>query len=535
MKINRYRPFFKAYFREKNSILYALLLLIFTLICFDLNLKNAVYDDHFHHGEYFNIFNNIRIGATLPLSVHGAVDYIPAWLAFNIAGPDYYAHITRIIYISFKVIACILFLLTLERINQKLIPLLCAALLAPFILDHRDFSLSILIYAFISLNKYKADNLKYIFVLALISFAAVFNLFYATNRGFAGMLAILLALMISAYFDKRNFLGLFLIALLLLLIDKWIPVFSVKDLIEKIPFLIKNSRQWSFAWEYKTISLAIYIFLLLAISIFLNVYAIIQKKNNHKELAILAFISILSVFHYQIATYRADLFHIMMAFPIILLSLFNFLRLTTDEKINLSSPFVILILMFSLVSLYIIQEKPLVILISLFLLNELNFTAEYKFQKYIHHTLRAILILICILLPARILIQYNTGDYNWVKTNALSKKNEEIMDSSILWAQNKINDGNTVCLFDLSNSGLINVDITIPTCTKYSYLAFSDHSNKNELIEFLNSEKAPQKIVLSSNGKNSEIEKNQENQLNLLIKTKYPYEECESKFCIRYQ
>ena len=141
----------------------------------------------------------------------------------------------------------------------------------------------------------------------------------------------------------------------------------------------------------------------------------------------------------------------------------------------------------------------------------------------------------CILLPVRIIFQYTNGDYDWIKTNALLKKNEEIMDSSILWAQNKINDGNTVCLFDLSNSGLINADITIPTCTKYSYLAFSDHSNQTELIEFLNSEKAPQKIVLNSDGKKSDIEKNQENQLNLLIKTKYPYEECESKLCIRYK
>lgn len=521
--------------RGKNSFFYALLLLGFTLICFDLNIKNAVYEDHFHNGEYFNIFNNIRIGASLPLSVHGAVDYIPAWLAFNIAGPEYYAHITRIIYISFKVIACILFLLTLERLNQKLIPLLCAALLAPFILDHRDFSLSILIYSFISLDKYRKENIKYISILSIISLAAVFNLFYATNRGIAGMLAILLALMISTYFDKRNIFGLFLITLLLLLIDKWIPVFSVKDLIEKMPFLIKNSKQWSFAWEYKTISLAIYIFLLLTISILLNVYAIIQKKNNYKELAVLAFISILSVFHYQIATYRADLFHIMMAFPIILLSLFNFLRLTIDEKINISSPFVILILLFSLISLYIIQEKPLVILIGLFLLNELNFTTERKIKIYIFYTLRFILVLFCILLPVRIIFQYTNGDYDWIKTNALLKKNEEIMDSSILWAQNKINDGNTVCLFDLSNSGLINADITIPTCTKYSYLAFSDHSNQTELIEFLNSEKAPQKIVLNSDGKKSDIEKNQENQLNLLIKTKYPYEECESKLCIRYK
>ncbi len=527
--------YYKADTHEKNSIIYALLLLVFTLICFDLNIKNAVYEDYFHNGEYFNIFNNIRIGASLPLSVHGALDYIPAWLAFNLVGSEYYAHITRIIYLTFKIIACILFLLTLEQLNQKLVPLLCAALLAPFILDHRDFSLSILIYSYISLNKYKKENLKYILFLAFISLAAVFNLFYATNRGIAGMLAILTAFIISAYLDKRNFFGLFLITLLLLLIDKWIPVFSVEDLIEKMPFLIKNSKQWSFVWEYKTISLAIYIFLLLTISILLNVYAIIQKKNIYKELAVLAFISILSVFHYQIATYRADLFHIMMAFPIILLSLFNFLRLIKDEKIHLSSPFITLILLFSLVSLFIIEEKPLVILIGLFLLNELNFTTEYKFKIYIFYTLRLLVALICILLPVRIIFQYNSGEYDWIKTNALLKKNEEIMDSSIVWAQNKIKDGNTVCLFDLSNSGLINADIEIPTCTKYSYLAFSDHSNKNELIDFLNSEKAPQKVVLKSNGKNSEIEKNQEDHLNQLIKTKYPYEECESKLCIRYK
>jgi hypothetical protein len=92
--------------KSGKKILLVFTILVITFIFSDLSLGKGKLDDYFHHGEYFNVLPSILLnfGKQPYMSLHGALDYLPAWLAYELVGDQFYVHLTHIFYISLKLI-----------------------------------------------------------------------------------------------------------------------------------------------------------------------------------------------------------------------------------------------------------------------------------------------------------------------------------------------------------------------------------------------------------------------------------------------
>jgi len=92
---------FLLFIKNIRPIFISIIVLLFTFIFSDLSFGNGVLNDYFHHGEFFNVLPSILLkNENGPyLSVHGALDYLPAWLAFILVGQQYYVHTTHLFYI----------------------------------------------------------------------------------------------------------------------------------------------------------------------------------------------------------------------------------------------------------------------------------------------------------------------------------------------------------------------------------------------------------------------------------------------------
>jgi hypothetical protein len=213
---------FLLFIKNIRPIFISIVVLLFTFIFSDLSFGNGVLNDYFHHGEFFNVLPSILLkNDNGPyLSVHGALDYLPAWLAFILVGQQYYVHTTHLFYILLKLFSCILFLLVLNGFFKDRLSLICCAFIAPFIVNYRDFSLILLVLIYFETKNRSLGSFNHYIGQILVGILSIFNLFYSTNRGIAGFAAIGAAILIDTYYDKRNFVAIISFILGLAFINK---------------------------------------------------------------------------------------------------------------------------------------------------------------------------------------------------------------------------------------------------------------------------------------------------------------------------
>ncbi len=103
-----------------------------------LQLHDNAITAPFHYGEYFSYSTSLRSGtfAGQAISLHGALQYAPAWLAHGLAGPDHYLFRTMVSLAAFGVLSALLFLLVVSALledasSKATILAAVAALLAP--------------------------------------------------------------------------------------------------------------------------------------------------------------------------------------------------------------------------------------------------------------------------------------------------------------------------------------------------------------------------------------------------------------------
>jgi hypothetical protein len=529
---------FLLFIKNIRPIFISIVVLLFTFIFSDLSFGNGVLNDYFHHGEFFNVLPSILLkNDNGPyLSVHGALDYLPAWLAFILVGQQYYVHTTHLFYILLKLFSCILFLLVLNGFFKDRLSLICCAFIAPFIVNYRDFSLILLVLIYFETKNRSLGSFNHYIGQILVGILSIFNLFYSTNRGIAGFAAIGAAILIDTYYDKRNFVAIISFILGLAFINKVISVFSIDYLINQVPFLLSNTKRWGYEHNNLTIALSIYIGLLLSISIMLVSLKVFEKKSFREDLANVILLASLSLFYFQISTYRADIYHIVMGLIIVLTNLFYFFKLNYKEPTSINSFSFYLILIISLISVSIFSIRPLVILLPLFLFKNIIIVGFESLNSSLTKFTYIFLIFMFSILQFRIVDRFNNGSYTWLYESAVFKENQSVLSDEIKWVNNIILSKNTSCLLDMTNSGLINSVTMLPNCTKYSYIAFANPTNENELIADLET-KNPIAVVMNSDGNYFEINQVSIDKifpaLHLFILKNYPNEICHGSFCVR--
>ncbi|MFB8828523.1 hypothetical protein ACE0DR_02235 [Azotobacter sp. CWF10] len=131
-----------------------------------MKMKGGILNDSFHHGEYFASLATLLSSqyTLVPLTIHGALDYIPGLIAFHTFGPEDYFFPTWLIYRLLNVAAAILLYLLAEDFSKdrphSLFISLAWALCAPAFVGYRDVMLLLSIYLYFSIQKQDNPSLQ---------------------------------------------------------------------------------------------------------------------------------------------------------------------------------------------------------------------------------------------------------------------------------------------------------------------------------------------------------------------------------------
>lgn len=507
-----------------------------------LQIGDGILDDRFHHGEYIaSLSSIIHTSNFVPLTIHGALDFIPGLVAILAYGKESYLFPTHLAYLSLSLMACIIAVIIIYRFSQSALQIFIAGFIAPYLVDFRDFSILLLLFFyFLSLDLKKiCGQYLCLFFLGLLG---AFNFYFSTNRGIAGTISIGLALLVSSYFNKAYLIAVASFIFFIFITSFIDPLFSLPNYIDNILFLTQTSYQWSYGFQYEAVTFSVFLAIWLISALYLQYVNMASARSNvtyPKILANFILFIFLSIFFYQIATYRADFQHIRMGLLAFLLSITY--SLSPIETLTWSrNKAQIFVLIFLTISSYLIFRQDRILGL-LFVAYFLCFIERYK-----AHRLRIFLRVATLLLICQFIFHfseafwegYKNDRFKWTQFIFSSKNNSKAVDTAVNWVAGELKRTNTRCIFDLTNNGVINGVADIPACTRFSYIIYADRKFEREIIDSL-SKSNPPALVYSSKYWSYNIDsKNMASRfpdLDAFIQTNYKTETCNEGYCLRYK
>lgn len=488
--------------------------------------------DPFHTGEYFVQLINIEHSFN-SFTIHGAVNYVPAFLSRFVFGDAYILptsiFIKTIAIASSLLLAYICWLLLKERKNRSIISLFIFCISLSFI-THRDLLLMLSILYFIKLLHLTSSHEK-INTIHLILFGLVMSLsvFWTFDRGIAGVVSIGTAYLYFLYKSKDYRLTIPIVAFVISIVILSVT-FSPTSLFhwfDNVLMLASSSSQWQYPLSLSVFFFTSLAFMLLLFTV-LNILKQAKIDSNYIFKTHLIFVFLLSLILFKSAINRADINHILLT--LIGVFLIISLILGRESKISytfVSSRFDFIVVLFICIVLGFsgLKFRNLGILYSSFMF-AFVFMAEHEgknldLKRYIAISSLAFFALISSFKAYK---QYDELSFN------------KVSSSGVTWAAQTLSAHNEKCIFDLTNNGIINALSDLPTCTKYSYPVYAPYKDEYLLLKQLK-ENMPNFIVYSStfwsyalDGKSMAI---RYPNVDAFIKANYTFSECKFDYCIK--
>ncbi|NOT15854.1 MAG: hypothetical protein HOP21_09845 [Methylotenera sp.] len=520
-----------------NTLVFGVLLIGIWATFF--NIDNGFYQDPFHHGEFVATLPLVLNGNANFFTIHGAMDWIPAWIAQYFLGIDRHFLPTMLIYSLMDGLASVFLfhtavLLIHQQNKYRPILLMLSAALVVTLVGARDVFLIIAFWIF-TLTNSPGSRLERKFLELLLGLALAFNLFWSFDRGVAGFVGIGFSCLILAVVERRHLISIasFVVALLSL---HWIGALSFPNYFANFKFLMETSSQWS----YGLMKAPVILIVLVAIP---NVWAIyyllkqlhFRQKADWGRLSNIFSLITLTILMFKIGVNRADGVHVMMALWMPALSLL-YLHEKLAVKFNLFFDVSILI---SIVFLANKAGNPWLYLAVIAL-------TIYGFQKVFvqhfgHFDYQKLSLVVAIVLllggMLRILAQYTKDDYQWMLKVASPPINATLVGEDVKWVASEFLKAESGCIFDLSNHGVINGLTGLPACTKYIYPVYANKAYEADMLARLQQHQPPLIVFSSTHWSFSIDGKSMHERFptlkNYLLKS-YPYEKCRYGYCLRY-
>lgn len=472
--------------------------------------------DLFHRGEYFSyfisVFNNQEKFSYL--TIHGALDYIPAWLAFNIFGQTNYFFWTILLYEIANILSALFFYIIVAIfcreivIYYKIPILIIAAIIAPNFVNYRDLFLLISLFLYFFCQQEMRLLIKR-FIEVALGLTVALNIFWSFDRGIAGTFSIGIAYSVMAYRKQISLNPLIYFVLAIFLLHFYTDIFDLRAYTENINFLIDTSSQWSYGLGLRPVIYSSMLFFLCLSSLTLLFKSISNEDifsgrllvNANAKNAIV--LGLLTIFFLKIGTNRADIIHIHWGmWPAVLAFLYahgqhnkNFIPVQQES--------------------YIFGER-------LF-----SFVGISRYAN-----LCFLIIFTTLITPASL------GDsFSFIKLLISPPANEEIVGDGINWIASELNKVKADCVFDLANHGIIIGLTAKPACTRFTYIVYANKSYEDEIIESLQNKKPPLIVYSSTNWSFNIDQKNMYDRFPVLknyLDQTYPYEICKYGYCLRY-
>ena len=504
------------------------------------NIGNGFYGDPFHQGEYLAALQ-LKLQGMSFYSIHGAMDWLPGLVSIKLFGLKHYFLFIKIIYASLSLFSCFLLWIVTSlfiKNKQKNINFFVLAVL-PFLSVHmvsyKDSFLLLSFFIFLLLESHYKDYKSLLMsnlLEVLLGFFLALNFIWSFERGLAGLFSIGIASMYYLFFKRQRLITFFSFFLTLILFAYY-QFFSFNDYLLNLFFLFDTSAQWSYG--YKKITPIFYTLLGVIPNIYAAYHLLKRLVTNRKasDCPLLLTMLVLMVFMAKVGLNRADFGHILMALwmpAIIFIYLHNFHHFLIPKNVSL-----ILITSLCLLSLKNPHNYWL-LLLPILLIIQMRYTRALKKweNKKINIIFLIFLLIFCIL---KLVYDNHAHKYDWIAFTRSPPANENLVNPGVNWINSIFIERNISCVFDMSNNGVINGILNLPSCTKYSYLVYAAKNYEANIIEDLKI-KRPEVIIYSTKFWSYAIDGkpmySRFIELNKYILNAYPYEECKFDYCLRY-
>jgi hypothetical protein len=400
---------------------------------------------------------------------------------------------------------------------------------------YRDVFLLAALWIFFRLQRPFASAIySHLSVLALGMILAA-NVIWSFDRGFAGLAAIGAACVLGGLVDRRYLavLGSFLCSMLILSVS---GVWSIAHHVENFRFLVATSSLWSLG--YSEFDPA-YLTLITLLPNTVVLYVLGKKlygslSENKLESANLLLLLVLTGIMFKIGINRADAFHVVMAFWMPILTYVYMTRNNASTSKPVAVPFPAMFLPLFAILLYA-GRYPLFILLAIppvfyFLeLNRPSMSARLSDHRALFFTL---LIAVILVKAIKVNAHSDRGEYAWLKGLVNPPVNELLVDKEMRWISSELIVAKSNCVFDLSNSGVINGVTGLPSCTKYTYPAYATEAFEADMKKQLQS-RLPSVVIFSADPVYNNMQIRFPDLKQYLVVT-YPFERCNYGYCLRY-
>ncbi len=524
--------------RRRLEIITAFVALSLSFANIRLCLKDGVLDDYFHYGEYFaSLLTLLRETSFLPLTIHGAMDYVPGLLSMFLFGEGHYFFATEMTYVLLAFLGAVFLFALLIKWGLSGPQLILAGFLIPWVVDHRDFSLLLLIgLYFLSVDREKQKTPP-ITVLILLGLAGAFNFFWSTNRGIAGTISVGAALLMLAFKDRRFLLPVGVYGVTVLFVSFVHPVLSLNHYIGNLVILAKTSYQWGYGLQRDPVILSLYMGLMLVGASALSILRWTKEERTLTTAAHICLLLFLSIFYFQIGTNRADFHHIRMGLMAFLigLSFWHSVRGASSGKSTRREVLILGIMTALTASVAVYFDERYMWFIVLFLVSLIDpwGVSREKTRKWV-----LLILAICFIVVISDVVHHGLkGHYQWGMHIFEPPRNERLAKEPMKWVADQLVRSDTRCVFDMTNSGIINALADLPACGRFSYISYADRKFGAALIGCREAAR-PAAVVYSSTYWSYAIDgrpmRSRYPLLDQRIRTLYPFENCQHGYCVRY-
>lgn len=509
-----------------------------------MKMTGGILHDPFHHGEYFASLATLLSSqyTLVPLTIHGALDYIPGLIAFHTFGHENYFFPTWLIYRLLNVAAAILLYLLAENLSKdrphSLFISLAWALCATAFVGYRDVMLLLSICLYFSIQK--QDNpLTAKMLEVFLGVVVALGLFWSFDRGITAAVSLGSACLVQLFRSRLYLVSLASFTITLLAIELVFPQSLLNGYFDNVKFLLETAPQWNNNWK---LSYRIYLIGLLvlanALAIGLLLLAMFDREASTNHLPNCLFFILLSLFLFKIGSNRIDLGHILMGLWGPLLASLYWYSSTREKN---PGPILKTSLGLLFVALFMASYKsksPVFIPMAASVIIALSHAHPLTKTKTMLHTL-AILLLTLTLSFSLFQVAKGHSDKEYVWLNYLDSPppNPLLVTEGVRWASRELLSSGSHCVFDLANNGVINGLTGLPACSRFTYPVYADRRYEKEMIDSMKKQR-PKAIIYSSTYWSFRIDGRtmyaRFPSLNDFLKNEYVQEKCHLEYCIRY-
>ena len=505
------------------------------------SLGHGFFGDPFHHGEFVASLPAVLAGNMAFFTIHGGLDWLPAWFSHQVFGSANYFLPTLLIRASLDALASLCLYGLVARLTgsegrYRAIALMVAAVMVVHVVGIRDVFLVLSIGLYFFSERALSQRHRYGLAFALgIALAA--NLLWSFDRGLVGIAAVGSACLLRAVSEKEYRLALGSLAASLLAMS-WAGLLSFQWYLENLAFLFTIASEWSYGYrKFVPLFLTAMVAIPNACALYYAGKQLLQAvRVSRSESASLFLLMTATILMFRIATNRADAPHVVMALWMPALT-FLYLRVTYAGQVSAGAIAAVAIAMVWLAGRSRYYGYGVgAIVPALYAIGALRprWVDQLTSRRVTVAALGIPLLLGHIFLISS---KYSQGGYAWMSRVSALPANRSLVSEGTQWVSAALLTGGARCVFDLSNSGTINAIVGLPACTRYTYPVHASRLHEADLIRELK-ESNPPVVVFSSTDTHFSIDgKTTHDRLPDLkeyLLRAYPIEQCNFGYCLRY-